>query len=264
MGGTVSNSIGNRYGKKIWVKYDVEKKYVQMEDYTVEGQVGFSEISAGVGVSVSRKYDWNKIQMDFTPIKSGDFKELTIDCKDSKVVYITIVAEDGEIICKTWPMNVANSIVITEEGGLRMAEESNPLKAHRKYDKLGTGTSVVSNSATRSKQTSEENTSYSARKAKREPTPERATRTVSSPAKPATKSSDTAVTTKKTTTPMTSGGDKQAYAKAEVRHTIALKRYAMRKENTLNTKAFVFFFIQRNYFMSLLTRFYFVYKWKKS
>ena len=168
MGGSVSTSIGNRYRKKIWVKYDVEKKYVQMEDYTIEGQLGFSEISIGAGVSVSRKYDWNKIQMDFTPIKSGDFKELTIDCKDSKVVYITIVAEDGEIICKTWPMHVANSIVVTDEGGLRMAEENDPLKAHKKYDKLVNDSCLASDNKAQRKQTTPSSTKEQKKKTKTE------------------------------------------------------------------------------------------------
>ena len=68
MGGVASCSMSNLYNKTIWVKYDVEKKYVTMEDYTIEGQVGVGEFSVGAGVSVSKSYDWVKIKAQFTPI----------------------------------------------------------------------------------------------------------------------------------------------------------------------------------------------------
>ena len=133
MGGAVSSSIGNNYGKKIWVKYNVEKKYVTMENYEVTGQIEFAGISAGASGAVSQKYDWNKVRIHFTPIKPGDFKEIDIESKTSEVVYITIVADDSEILCQTWSMNIGRSLVITEEGGLRESGHK-PLQVHRRYE----------------------------------------------------------------------------------------------------------------------------------
>ena len=139
MGGIASCSLTNKYNKKIWVKYDVERKYVNMEDYTIEGQVGFSEFSVGAGVSVSKRYDWVKIQSQFTPIASGSdsFIELAVECKDSKVMYVTIVAEDGEIICNTLGKTDKN-LIVTEDGQLRTAHEKNFTEVHPRYGKMKT------------------------------------------------------------------------------------------------------------------------------
>ena len=64
MGGVVSCSIGNRYSHTIWVKYDVEKKYVQMEEYRVAAHVGVTEIEVGAGVAGKKQYDWKKLKQN--------------------------------------------------------------------------------------------------------------------------------------------------------------------------------------------------------
>ena len=126
MGGVVSTTIGNRYHKKIWVKCDVERKYVQMENYAVRGQVGVGGISGGAGLRTSKKYDWHKIEMQFSPIKPGDYKRFDIDCKDVSVVYVTIIADDEEIVCNSIPRHKDRNIVITENAEYRTADKNDP------------------------------------------------------------------------------------------------------------------------------------------
>lgn len=135
MGGLVSCSIGNRYNQRIWVKYDAEKRYVQMEEYSIEVQVGLAEIELGAGVAVSKKYDWKRIETKFTPVDPMDFKELAIDCKDSKVMFVTIIAENDKIICNSWPINYKR-VVVTKDAQLRKGVKNQPLKVHNKYKKI--------------------------------------------------------------------------------------------------------------------------------
>ena len=73
-----------------------------------------------------------KIETKFTPVNPGDFKELTIDCTDSKVMYVTIVAGNELIICNSWPIDFKR-VVVTKEAQLRKGEKDNPLKVHKKY-----------------------------------------------------------------------------------------------------------------------------------
>ena len=136
MGGVALCSMGNLYNKTIWVKYDVEKKYVTMEDFTIEGQVGVGEFSVGAGVSVSKSYDWVKIKAQFTPIKADDFIELAVDCKDSKIMYVTIIADGGKIICNTLGQ-IDKNLIVTEDGTLRSAASGkNVMEVHKKYEKM--------------------------------------------------------------------------------------------------------------------------------
>ena len=135
MGGIALCSMGNLYNQRIWVKYDVEKKYVLMEDYTIEGQVGVGEVSVGGSVSVSKKYDWVKIQAQFTPIPSNEFIELAVDCKDRKVMYVTIIGDDKKVICNTLGQ-VDKNLIVTENGLLRLASAKNFMQVHSKYKKM--------------------------------------------------------------------------------------------------------------------------------
>lgn len=134
MGCVVSHSIANRYSKTIWVKCDVKKKNGQMEKYTVEGQEGFAGIELGTGIS----YDWNKIETKFTPVNSGDFKELSVKLKDKKVMYVTVIAEDGEIICDSLPIDYKR-VVVTKDAQLRKAQKKQPMKLHKKYEMVDMG-----------------------------------------------------------------------------------------------------------------------------
>ena len=135
MGGVALCTMGNLYNKTIWVKYDVEKKYVTMENYTIKGQVGVGEFSVGAGVAVSKSYDWVKIKAQFTPIEAGgDFIELAVDCKDSPIMYVTIIADDGKIICNTLGQ-IDKNLIVTENGKLRSASEKKVMEVHPKYEK---------------------------------------------------------------------------------------------------------------------------------
>ena len=150
MGGAVSCSMANLYNQRIWVKYDVEKKYVLMEDYTIEGQVGVADTSFGAGVSVSKQYDWVKIKSQFTPIPSNDFIEPVVDCKDSKIMYVTIIGEDKKIICNTHGQ-VDKNLIVTADGVLRTANEKKIMKVHPRYGKVKkyAGSAVTTQTAER-------------------------------------------------------------------------------------------------------------------
>ena len=141
MGGVALCSMTNLYNKTIWVKYDTERKYVTMKGYTIEGQVGVGEFSAGASVAVSKCYDWVKIKAQFTPIPADNFIELAIDCKDKKIMYVTIIGDDEKIICNTLGQ-IDKNLIVTEDGLLRSANENNVMEVHPKFKKkkfLGTG-----------------------------------------------------------------------------------------------------------------------------
>ena len=135
MGGIASCTMTNKYSSTIWVKYDVEKKYVRMEDYTIQAEVGFAEASVGASGSVNKTYDWVKINAQFTPIPTDDFIESSVDCRDRKIMYVTIVGEDGKVICNTLGKTDKN-LIVAENGQLRSASEKDFTEVHPWYGKM--------------------------------------------------------------------------------------------------------------------------------
>ena len=117
MGGIASCTMYNKYRTMIYVKYAVERKYVTMEEYKIEGEVGVGVASAGAGVSVRKTYDWDKIKAD-SPILPNGFLEQSVDCKHSKIIYLSIVGDDEKKICTALGKTDKNLIVM-EDGQLR-------------------------------------------------------------------------------------------------------------------------------------------------
>ena len=132
MGGVASCSMSNRYHKTIWVKYDTERKYVTMKGYTIEGQVGVGGFVVGAGMAVNKCYDWVKIKAQFTPIPADDFIELSVDCKDRKIMYVTIIADGGNLICNTLGQPDKN-LIVTKNGCLRSANEKKVMQEHPRF-----------------------------------------------------------------------------------------------------------------------------------
>ena len=132
MGGVASCSMSNRYHKTIWVKYDTDRKYVTMESYTIEGQVEVGGFVVGAGVAVNKCYDWVKIRKQFTPIPADNFIELAVDCKDKKIMYVTIIGDDEKIICNTLGQTDKN-LIVTEDGLLRSANEKSLMEVRPKF-----------------------------------------------------------------------------------------------------------------------------------
>ena len=125
-------SIGNLYKEKIWVKYDVEKKYVKVEDFKVKLEVGVSGVEVGPDVSLRREYDWKTIEVKFTPINSRDYKYKKEETKDA---YLSIITDDGHVVCNTWYVDKDHSWLVTEDLELRRARRSNPLELRKDDDK---------------------------------------------------------------------------------------------------------------------------------
>ena len=146
--GTTSSKIpcvmANRYHKTIWVKHDVEKKHVQVEDYSIKGQVGVGGLTVGAGVSVGKKYDWVKIESQFTPIPSNEYIDPVVNCRDSNLIYLTIIDNDEKIICNTYGTYDKNMLV-TEKGLLRAADPKNIWVEHPRHARFNQNKPTISN-----------------------------------------------------------------------------------------------------------------------
>ena len=131
MGGIVS--IGNLYNKTILVKYDVQQKFVALEEFAIKGGVNVAGLGAEVGGKQKKQYDWKIIDLQFTPIRPGNFlhREVT-----NENVFLSIVTEDGDVIVNTWYVNKRASFVVTEDMVLKKADDKNPLKVHKDYVKI--------------------------------------------------------------------------------------------------------------------------------
>ena len=125
-------SVGNLYKEKIWVKYDVEKKYVKVEDFKAKLEVEVSGVEVGPDISSRREYDWKKIEVKFTPINPGDYKYKK---EETKNAYLTIITDGGKVVCNTWYVDKDYSWLVTEDLELRRARRRNPLELRNDADK---------------------------------------------------------------------------------------------------------------------------------
>ena len=121
-------SIGNLYKETIWVKYDVEKEYVKLEEFSIKPEVSVGDVTAGLDISFNREYDWKKIEVQFTPIHPGDYKYKKEETKDA---YLTIITNDGHVVCNTWYVDKDHSWLVTEDLELRRAPSNEPLEEER-------------------------------------------------------------------------------------------------------------------------------------
>ena len=126
-----SVSIGNRYNKTILVKYDVQEHFVTLEEFAIRG-VTAAGFGAEGGGRQKKQYDWNKINIQFTPIRPGKFLYRRDADKD---VYLSIITEDGEVIVNTWCVSKKSNFVVTEDMALMEADDKDPLKVHKDYVK---------------------------------------------------------------------------------------------------------------------------------
>ena len=126
-------SIGNLYNKTILVKYNVQEKFVTLEEFAIKGGVTVAGCGAEGGVRQKKQYDWNKINIQFTPIRPGKFLYRKVADKD---VYLSIITEDGEVIVNTWYVSKKSSFVVTEDMDLMQADDKDPLKVHKDYVKI--------------------------------------------------------------------------------------------------------------------------------
>ena len=128
-----SVSIGNRYNKTILVKYDVQEKFVTLEEFAIKGGVTAAGFGAEGGGRQKKQYDWNKINIQFTPIRPGKFLYRKGADKD---VYLSIITEDGDVIVNTWYVSKKSNFVVTEDMDLMEADDKEPLKVHKDFVKI--------------------------------------------------------------------------------------------------------------------------------
>ena len=126
-------SIGNRYNKTILVKYDVQEKFVTLEEFAIKGGVTAAGFGAEGGGRQKKQYDWNKINIQFTPIRPGKFLYRKVTNED---VFLSIITEDEDVIVNTWYVSKNASFVVTEEMVLMEADDKDPLKVHKDYEKI--------------------------------------------------------------------------------------------------------------------------------
>ena len=128
-GSKVSCTLANRYHKRIWVKCEVEPTS-NIKQHGVGG--AFGGIGVAASVSKQQEYDWAKIGQNFSPIPSYEYLEFTVDCKDSNIIYVTIIDDDRNFICDKLGIKYTK-LVVTEAGLLRAAHPDNCWKEHPRY-----------------------------------------------------------------------------------------------------------------------------------
>ena len=131
MGGNVS--IGNLYNKIIFVKYDVQEKFVTLEEFAFKGGVSVVGLEAEVDGRRKKHFDWKKIDLKFTPIRPGKFLHRKITNTD---VYLSIITEDGDVIVNTWYVSKKSNLIVTEDMDLMEADDKDPLKVHKDLVKI--------------------------------------------------------------------------------------------------------------------------------
>lgn len=100
-------------------------KYVKAADYKIKIGVGNM---TGEG-ALKKEYDWDKIEIKFTPVKPGGFIRKKKERQDP---YLTIITDDGHLVCNTWKVDKDHNWLVTEDFQLRRARHDNPLEQH--YD----------------------------------------------------------------------------------------------------------------------------------
>ena len=69
--------------------------------------------------------------MQFTQINSGDYK---VKKEEDDDCYMTIITDDGYIVCNTWHVNKNDDWLVTEDMALRQADHSEIVKSCRGED----------------------------------------------------------------------------------------------------------------------------------
>lgn len=103
MGGWTSTHVANGYQKTIYVKCDAERRYVTMANFSSSSSKSIEGASISESRSGGISLDWNKIQAGFSKILPKKYIKYEVDCSGTSTVYVSIVAEGGEVICDALP-----------------------------------------------------------------------------------------------------------------------------------------------------------------
>ena len=127
-GGVKATMVANKYNQTIWVKCDVEKQYPLMLGGEVMAQLNFAGVGVGGGTKHCSQVQWNIVQAQFSPIMRQRHQKFVFESKGCRIVYITIVADNGKILCDTLPRRLGTNVVVAECGTVVTADEENPFK----------------------------------------------------------------------------------------------------------------------------------------
>ena len=130
MGIKHSTLVANAYPCDIWVKCDAEKSYVSSANYSTDAKLDGStktekmQVNASGGINHSRniQYDWHKIQTNFCRIGHNEFLRFDVPFSkgaSNKIVYITVIGDDGRPIVDGLQRFSDRSIIVTRDGYIR-------------------------------------------------------------------------------------------------------------------------------------------------
>ena len=115
--------VGNRYNQKIWVKVSWEQKYLEASKAEGGGGVQVAGVGVGGGFKKCTQTTWKTEVSGLSPIQPGHRQKFAVDSKDSDLVFITIIAEDGDVLCNALSRYKNENVVVQENGQVCTATE---------------------------------------------------------------------------------------------------------------------------------------------
>ena len=116
--------VGNQYDQKIYVKVAWEQKY--LEASKAEGGFGVQVAGVGVGGGLMKctQTTWKTEVPGLSLIQPGYSLKFTVDSKDSDLVFITIIAENGEVLCNALSRSKDENLLVLKNGQVCTASEN--------------------------------------------------------------------------------------------------------------------------------------------
>lgn len=120
----VSTSVANRSYMRIWAKYDFHKNDVKLEEWSFY----YFKMWMGVGVHKSTEYtsNTNFKEQEFQPIDPAQYKTFDIPSKFNNIVHLTVITDNGIIICNKIPKKIYRNVIITEQLQYRFGIKGKP------------------------------------------------------------------------------------------------------------------------------------------
>ena len=127
----ISNTrVGNLYNQTIWAKVSWEQKYVEASKATGGGDLQLPGIGISGRFQRCTKAAWKIEVTGLSPILPGGSQKFVVDSKDSPLVFITIIAENGDILCNALSRENDTNVVVQNNGQVVTATED-PLEPNK-------------------------------------------------------------------------------------------------------------------------------------
>ena len=125
-------SFTNQYHEKIYVKFDVQRPFIQTSELSAKGGAGFSGANIKFGGSKMEQNEWNKVKAEFTSIKPNHSFDRRRRMEGE--VYLSVLSEDEEVKIIAWPVDANKSFIISKEGQLLDKEKEKQGKIAAQID----------------------------------------------------------------------------------------------------------------------------------